>query len=366
MGRRGHIWPRGERGWFCTLNGRQIPLGKDKVAAEKLYHSLKATSERPTPNRATTRALVKTYLDKIDGTLAPNTLTIYRSELNDWSHCYGSVLASELRPYHIDDWVDAHPSWGQSTRRARIVIVKTWSAWCAAKGYLDVDRLRAAKGPKTIPRKPAPPDVLASFESQIEDDSFRDLYIFLYDTGCRPIEAVTLSADKVDLKNRSAIVHGKPATKSRTIGLTNRVVAMLKRLAKANPTGPILRTKRGAAWRPGYIVRYFHYWEARAKLPIHITAYHLRHDLARRWSSAGIDSIVIAKQLGHSRKGEPHVDLLISTYFHPAAASLASAAQAGAPHAAAARVDQTQPKAAARAKRENRSRGSGVGRGRAK
>ena len=47
MARRPKPWLRKGRGWFVTIDGKQVPLGNDKEAAYRRFHELMAEPKRP-------------------------------------------------------------------------------------------------------------------------------------------------------------------------------------------------------------------------------------------------------------------------------------------------------------------------------
>lgn len=146
----------------------------------------------------------------------------------------------------------------------------------------------------------------------------------LYDTGARPGELTGLEAKHVDLKGSSAIVAGKSG--ERVVGLSPRALAILRRCALAHPEGPLLRTPKGMAWSRENYRKHFRTHRKRIQLP-KLVAYHLRHDLPRRWRAMGIEELVIARQMGHSLRGTPHIGLLNDVYGHVHGAELADAAR---------------------------------------
>lgn len=331
MGRPSKIWTRKGRGFFTTLHGRQIPLGTDLKKAKQRFKQLLASSTPILPGQFSVAQLVGLFLTECDRRIAKNemsseTVKSYRSYLNRWAEACRRVRPEHLRAYHVQAWVSSHPTWNSTTSADAISRVKIWSAWCEANGYLDADRLRSARAPQRLTRDAADPDDLLKLERAIACPYFRDWFQVLYDTGCRPGELRRLEASHVDFQRSTAIVRGK--TGPRLIGLTERALGILRRCSAVNPNGHVLRAPGGGEWTQSTIKYHLGKWRLVAKVPSTTVAYHLRHDLHRRWSAAGNSDLTIAAQLGHrTLQGQPRLSLLASTYAHVGAEPLAAAAQ---------------------------------------
>jgi integrase len=323
MGRAGKPWQRSDRpGWFATIRGKQMFLAFEYPEAMREFHRLLAFEEpSKNPSKMSTQLLVDRYLSWAKPRLAVATWDRYRSLLQEWVDAYGRTRAVELRPYHVTRWLETHPTWGDSSRHLATAVVKLWAAWCLLEGYLDVDRLRGVKSPATARRAPAPEGDIDRLLAAVDNPEFRDFLTVLIDTGCRPGEIRSLEASRVSLERSVAEVRGKRGP--RLIGLTKRTVAILARLCARWPDGPVLRAPSGEPWAETTLKRYFDVASDRADIA-RMVPYHVRHDLWRRWTLAGIDSVVIALQLGHR-----DLKMLLTTYAHPDAAQLAAAAEAG-------------------------------------
>jgi integrase len=329
------IWPRKGRGYFTTLNGQQIPLGRDLRAAKIEFRRLQLAGKAVSRGEYSTAELVDLYLADCakrvaKNKLAPSTLESYGSYLLRWARACRRLAPDLIRVHHLDAWVESHEAtWSPDTQALAIRIVQGWSAWCAAKDYIDADRLAAAKSPAKIPRSPAAAADLLAMGAAITDPDFADWFWLLYDTGCRPGELRRLSAADVDWARGAATVSGK--TGERLIGITERSMAILRRRRSDWKEGPLLRTLHGVPWTKGSIQYHWHKW----RLNTHLIPYHCRHALWARWHAAGVSDVVIARQLGHTSAGLPHLRLLITTYSHADADVLAAAARAAAQSAKA-------------------------------
>ena len=72
--------------------------------------------------------------------------------------------------------------------------------------------------------------------------------------GVGPLEARTISAEHVDLKNTMIVFppsQAKGKQNERVIFLPENALAICKRLVAAHPTGPIFRNTHGRPWTKG-------------------------------------------------------------------------------------------------------------------
>lgn len=325
MGRKSAIWKRKGRGYHTTINGCVYFLGHDKAEAHTRFRDLMMQQMPTRPGKHSIADLVVLYLKAVHGRIAPKTYKHYKSSLEAWVEHTTHLRPAELRAYHLYEWLEQQSTWGQSMRATVASHVRIWSSWAEQRDYIDADRLRKVRVDPILVRKPAKPEDLLKLEAAITSDDFRDAYVFLYDTGCRPGELYTLTAERVDLAESTALVCGK--TGDRTVGLTPRLVAILRRRALRWPEGAVFRREDGEPWTASALRNRFERFQKLAKCSSHIVPYHPRHDLYRRWTAAGVEELVVAKQLGHFKAGLPHLQMLAKTYAHVGGHPLAQAAR---------------------------------------
>lgn len=291
------LWQRkGRTGWFATVNGKQVCFGLDHEAAKKAFHASKASRRPVDRSRMSVTDLIDIYLEASEREVQRTTHANYVWYLQKLEQFAGWRIAAELRPLDLTAWCATRARWNAGTRRSAIEIARRWSRWCKLQGYLDSDPFEGAKLPRVKPREAAAAGALDAFLAEITSPALRDVAIVLYDTGARPGEVVTLSAGQIDWQASAAEVRGKMG--GRVISLTDRVLTILLTLAKRYPDGPLLRTRHGNAWNSSSLNR--QYREICARAGVKVVPYHNRHALWARAHRAGVDSIVVAKQLGHS------------------------------------------------------------------
>jgi hypothetical protein len=101
-------WFRSSRKlWFVTVDGVQHNLGPDKAAAFEQFHKLMT---RPKKVQVTTSesfaVLADRYLDWVQRKRSPDTFEWYRYRLERFVRKYPEMRAEEIRPHHIEAWVD--------------------------------------------------------------------------------------------------------------------------------------------------------------------------------------------------------------------------------------------------------------------
>jgi hypothetical protein len=66
------------------------------------------------------------------GKLAPRTYEWYKQHLQsfvDWLPAPKALTVDQLKPFHVQDWLDSKPTWNQNHRRGAVTAVKRAFAW---------------------------------------------------------------------------------------------------------------------------------------------------------------------------------------------------------------------------------------------
>jgi integrase len=320
MPRPNSLWKRkGRTGWYATIAGKKLKLGDDYETAKKQLHALKASNRPVVRSSLTVGSLIHLYLRDCATRVKRVTVANYYWPLSQFDDRHGSLVASELKPYHVTQWLQEHEGWNSSTRHHVVGVIKTWAHWCHDQGYLDVFPLKGLKRPKTIPREPAPPGAIEKVLTAITCPRFLDLCTVLLDLGCRPGEVYSLTASQVDWETSTATVNGK--TGPRVVSLTARSAVLLRKASQSYPSGPLLRNQAGRRWTNNTVDQRFARLAKKPGVP-RLTAYLFRHAYWGRASKAGVDSILISHQLGHK-----DLSMLKKHYAHPDADQLKEAVE---------------------------------------
>lgn len=131
-------WFRKGRGWFVTIGGTQHNLGRDRKATFQEYFRLMQRSpERQKVSGASMAAIIDDFLEYISRNRAPDTYRWYRDLLQKFIVVHADVRIDDIRPYHVQRWVDSYSHLSKTSRRNHIRSVKCCVKWAVAQGYID-------------------------------------------------------------------------------------------------------------------------------------------------------------------------------------------------------------------------------------
>lgn len=304
MPRKPSIWKRkGRDGWWTTIAGRQVRLPDDYKQAKEESSKLRTVKRRIVS--VSIQESVDQFLHSVKDTTRPTTWASYEWYLQKLCNFAGQVPASSLSSNDLTKWMLAR-QWGTSTRHLAVSIAKLWGNWAAQQGHAPENPFKGIRRPRMARREPVRPEAMAAFVAAINSDELRDFVIVLLETGCRPGEVRTLDASSIDWDASTAIVRGKCGP--RLVCLTARTMAILTRLRALYPDGPLLRNLAGAPWTIHRLGLHFRRTSERAG-GIGVVPYHCRHAFWGRARKAGVDSVVIARQMGHK-----DLTMLLQTY----------------------------------------------------
>lgn len=242
--------------WYVEIDRKQIKLGPDQAEAFRLYHELMAAPrvqlQQPLTS-ASAVAIIDLYLDWVHKHRAPDTYEWYRYRLQRFAERYPDIRVSSLKPFHVEQWVDAYKM-AETSRRNYFRSIKTCLRWAVKQGHIASNPLDGLEMPGTERKEvyfsPGQFETLLTYS---RDDAFDALAITTYRTGCRPQESLIITADYVDLPNSRWVF---PQSKSkgkkapRIVYLDDEALAITKRLMLKHPVGPLFRNSRGNAWTP--------------------------------------------------------------------------------------------------------------------
>jgi integrase len=298
--------------WYVQLDGQQINLGPDKEAAFREYHRLMAGREAEPSRPVTAREAEFTVAEVYDKFLSwcqqhrePLTAKGYHEFIQGFIDHLGRkalMPASELRPFHVSDWVDTRAAWGPTRHRNAIVHVQRPYNWAYKLGYLRENPIRGLEKPRAERRdNHVTPDAFCEIISKArETDPFHDLLTFAWETGCRPQEARLIEVRHVNLAESRIEIPPKEAKgkrRWRMIFLTDKALAVVKRLLPLCQGGMLFLNTDGMPWMNQAIVCRFQ--RLKAKLGRGFAAYDLRHGFAQRLLESGADHLAVAELMGH-------------------------------------------------------------------
>lgn len=238
MARSAKPWYRKDRkSWFVTIAGVRHNLGPDKSEAFRQFHAL---MREPTRKQVKGRAFVAVadaFLDWLKRNRAADTFEWYRYRIERFCQYLPELLTDDLKPLHVQGWVDQYPNLSKTSRRNYLRSVKRCVAWDCRQGYMESDPIQGMEVPVADRREvfvsPAEFEELLKY---IPDESFRELCRVTFETGCRPQESLIVEARHFD-SSRSRwifpVKESKGKKQPRVVYLSPYAESITRRLAEA-------------------------------------------------------------------------------------------------------------------------------------
>jgi integrase len=292
--------------YVVNVHGRRYYLGPDKNEAERQWHDLMATpkAQHRRSNDGIFAMFLKWCKDK-----RPDSHEWYRSRIDEFLATVPGMTVDELQPHHVDAWADTKNSSGH--QRGCIIAVKRALNWAVKKGHIKESPLKGMEMPKAGRRTAiVTPDQFNELLTHASDQRFKDLLVFLWETGARPQEALRLEARHVDGKRCIfPKEESKGKERERVIFLTPTAQVIVDRLVNENPDGRLFRNAKGDPWHRNNVACRF----ARMKKRIgrKLCLYNLRHSYCTRALKNGVDPITLAELMGHSS-----AEMIMRVYQH--------------------------------------------------
>jgi hypothetical protein len=115
--------------WYVQLDGKQVNLGPDEAEAFRRYHKIMADRGEKPPVVVTTAdadpPLVAVFDEFLSWCLThreKRTYETYKERIQSFLDALSDkrILAKDLRPYHLQAWVDGHADWNPGMKRGRL------------------------------------------------------------------------------------------------------------------------------------------------------------------------------------------------------------------------------------------------------
>ncbi|MBS0206937.1 MAG: tyrosine-type recombinase/integrase [Planctomycetes bacterium] len=258
MARRAFPWYRKSRkAWFVVSGGKQINLGTDKAEAFRLFHELQARPKSARPV-VTGDDFVETiavlFVEWCSKHRAIETAKWYRERIQSFLSHVGDLRINELKPFHLDQWCDAHPRWSDGTKRGALIALQRCLSWAAKKGHIPFSPIAHIEKPQGGKRDYLiTPEEYANALANIPSPAFRELLTISWESGCRPQESLIVEARHVDLAHSRWIFevkNSKGKKRQRVVYLTEVAREITARLMLKYPEGPLFRTDDGRPFTP--------------------------------------------------------------------------------------------------------------------
>lgn len=244
-------WRKDRQHWSVYINGKRHNLGADRELAFRKFHELMAQPQKRTIISADSLlAIMDAFLDWCQKHRAPDTYQWYRDRLERFGQTYPDMKVKDLRPFHVQQWMDSMEV-SSGTKRNYGRSIKRCLRWAKKLGYIDANPIAEMELPKAGKRE----QVVSNTEwdtilDNIADQTLRDLLIVTWETGCRPQESLRVEARHVDLENQRwwfSVTESKTDI-PRIVYLTDKALAITKRLMRQYPQGSLFRNIRGKPW----------------------------------------------------------------------------------------------------------------------
>jgi integrase len=305
--------------WYVQIREdgrrRQLKLakGKDKEAeAWARYHRIMAGERvaRTVFGDAAVVALDE-FLDYAITSLAPATAEWYGHFLKPFAKHIGDDLAlAGLEPSHVTEFLKQHSTWSKTTKNCAVRAIRRAVRWYCTEKKLAYPLMGLKAPPRKRREVIVSKEQFAAILQHVRGPQFKWYLQFLAWTGARPQEARAVEMRHCDLQ-LSRIVFPPSESKGgeypRVIYLNEEAKALVAKLCKVWPTGPIFRNSHGKPWDKNSVRCRFR--RMRNKFG-KLCAYHLRHT----WATTALqtlDPITVAVLMGHS-----DVSQLARTYQH--------------------------------------------------
>jgi integrase len=307
---------------MVEIGGRQEKLvqgPKDEhhrqLAEEKLVELRRLRRLAPESVGSRTADVIEAFLRHSRIHFAPDTHRINRYYCQLFAESCGQVLAREIKPYHIDRWIDPKveaDEWGTTTvYNARKAAMRVFS-WAAERKLLPDNPLAGMKNPKPHPRQRAITE--AEFRAIYENAGgpLQDLLLALYLTGARPKEVRELKWANVR-DDRWVLPEHKTAKKTgrpRTVFLDDALKAMMARL-NGNGSPLVFLNTWDQPWTANALR--LQVWRIKKKLGLadDVCAYLCRHGFGTRAILSGVDGPTLAELMGHTSQ-----EMISKVYVH--------------------------------------------------
>jgi integrase len=159
------------------------------------------------------------------------------------------MTVDQLKPHHVQTWVDSQPALVPGSRRNLITAAKRSMKWAEELGHIDRSPLRYMKKPAGGRKEQVvTPAQYQALLDRATDQEFKDLLTATWETGCRPQESLRVEARHVDFAGNRWVFPASESKNKRTprvVYLTPKAMEITRRLAEMHPKGPIFRNKAG-------------------------------------------------------------------------------------------------------------------------
>ncbi|HWY88253.1 MAG TPA: tyrosine-type recombinase/integrase [Gemmataceae bacterium] len=297
-----------------------------QMNAVRIFNPFQPAAELPTHDNPTVREIIDRYLTSsqckgthsdeafserrrvlagvnVNKDKAGNEVTT-KTKVPGFADLYGDMLVADMRPSHLEDWIEATHSWrSSSTRKAKAVQVCACFNWAKAGGRCG-NPFSGVNYPEAPPKPPMPDDTFDQI-SKHANKPFERILQFLRLTGCRLSDACGLTWEHIDWA-RGIIVLDKHKSKKKTgkakvIVLVDAAVEFLRDVqANHYETGIVFRNNRNNPWDRRILGQQLRRLKKVLGLDIKPTLHGIRHQAGTQAIKNGASLKFVSLMLGHA------------------------------------------------------------------
>jgi integrase len=276
--------------WTVTIRGKRYYLGDDREDAYRQWHELSAAPEAA-PGKV---HIFRDFLEWCKR-YRPDSYSWYESRITEFAKTIPGMTVAELKPYHLQAWIDTKKSDGH--KRGCLIAVSRALNWAVKQGLIEKNPIKYMEKPTAGRRELIlTPEEFNTLYDYASDQNFKDLLMFVWETGCRPQEAYRLESRHLD-GDRCVFPEkeSKGKKRKRVIYLTPVAKEIVTRLDRG---GHVFLNADGQPWRRNNVACRF--VRMKKKLGRHLCLYNLRHSYCQRALKNGVDPITLSELMGHS------------------------------------------------------------------
>ncbi len=243
---------KSRKSWFCTIEGERISLGAERESAFKSFYRLMTAEKRVAPTgTAALTVLVDQFLEWVQTNRAVDTYIWYRDRLQSFCSLYPTLRVGELKPHHVQSWIDAMQVANGTKRNFARSIMRCMN-WAEEQGYIARTPLAHFKKPRGGVRQTViTEEMYLSILGAIRSEAFRDLCVFAWETGARAMECLAVERRHVELANGRVVFpvdEEKMERAARVIYLSQPAIEVVERLMRERSTGNLFCNTDGKPW----------------------------------------------------------------------------------------------------------------------
>jgi integrase/recombinase XerD len=262
------------------------------------------------------RQALEEYLGtlRVEAGLSTNTVTAYRRDLTQYlDFLQGAEPTTEGVEAFAEDLLARGMT--TSTHRRKLAALRGFHRFLVAEGLRDDDPTALVQSPggfEPFPKALDVGDAIALVEAPdtttLPGRRDRAVLEFLYGTGARVSEAVSIDLLDVDLEERTAVVTGK-GSRQRLVPMGRKTVEAIAQwlpdrltlIRRSTPGDPVFLNLRGGRISRQGVFDLVRKHAVRAGLdPRKVSPHVLRHSAATHMVEAGADLRTVQEMLGHA------------------------------------------------------------------